>query len=99
MKVELLYFDGCPNWKEAAAALQKALDLTLHHDVQVDLTRVETQEQAEERGFIGSPTVLIDGRDPFATGAEHFGMACRVFVTPEGLAGSPSVDMLTKSLG
>ena len=88
MKVELLYFDDCPNWKEAAVALQQALNLSLHHNVRVDLVRVETQEQAEARGFVGSPTVLIDGRDPFATGAEQFGLACRVFRTAEGLAGS-----------
>ena len=99
MKVELLYFDGCPNWDEAAVALRQALDLTQHHDVRVDLVRVDTQEQAEVRGFIGSPTVLIDGRDPFATGAEHFGLACRVFRTAAGLAGSPSEAMLTKALG
>ncbi|EON22194.1 putative alkylmercury lyase [Nocardioides sp. CF8] len=99
MKVELLYFDGCPNWKEAEVVLQQALDLTLHDDVEVDLIRVDTQEQAEARGFVGSPTVLLDGRDPFATGAEQFGLACRVFRTADGLTGSPSVAMLMDALG
>jgi len=78
--------------------VRQALALTLHHDVRVDLVRVETQEQAEARGFIGSPTVLLDGRDPFAIGAEQFGLACRLFRTADGLAGFPSVGMLTEAL-
>jgi len=44
-------------------------------------------ERAECRG---SPTILIDGRDPFATGAEPIGMSCRVFRTEDGPQGPPT---------
>lgn len=54
--------------------------------------------EAEELGFIGSPTVLVDGRDPFARGGEPVAMACRVFRTPDGLAGSPTVEQLVEAL-
>lgn len=49
---------------------------------------------ANERSFRGSPTVLVDGRDPFADGGEAFGLACRVYPTEEGPAGSPTVAQL-----
>ncbi len=60
--------------------------------------KVETAEDAERLGFIGSPTVLIDGSDPFAAPGSPVGLACRLYVTPEGLAGSPTVDQLAEVL-
>jgi hypothetical protein len=45
-------------------------------------------------GFVGSPTILVDGRDPFAGAEASFGMTCRVYQTPDGLAGSLTPDQL-----
>ncbi len=64
MKVELLYFDGCPSWVATDLALREALQRLGRTDVTIDRVRVETPQEAEARGFVGSPTVLIDGRDP-----------------------------------
>jgi hypothetical protein len=38
-------------------------------DAEPVLERVETAEETERLRFIGSPTLLMEGRDPFA-GAE-----------------------------
>ncbi len=86
MKVTLLYFGDCPNWQATDALLQ-----SLKHDVGFDLERcrVETAEDAERWQFRGSPTVLIDGRDPFAIGDEPVGLSCRMYRTDDGLAGGP----------
>jgi len=94
MKVELLYFDGCPSWEATDLALREALQRLGRTDVTIDRVRVETPQEAEARGFVGSPTVLIDGRDPFPVGEEKVGLACRLFRTPTGLAGSPTVEQL-----
>jgi hypothetical protein len=53
---------------------------------------------AERVGFRGSPTILIDGRDPFATGAEPIGMSCRVFRTEDGAQGAPTEAQLREVL-
>lgn len=98
MKVQLLYFDGCPNWVRTRDALYEALREASRDEVSVELARVDTPEEAEARGFVGSPTVLIDGRDPFLTGDESVGFACRVFRTPSGPAGSPTVEMLREAM-
>ena len=98
MKVELLYFDGCPHWTMADARLAQALKTLGRHDVTVEQRQVETTTQAQEFGFTGSPTIRVDGRDPFATGHQHAGMACRVYSTPEGLLGSPTVEQLMEAL-
>jgi len=53
---------------------------------------------AERIGFRGSPTILVDGRDPFATGIEPIGMSCRVFRTEQGAQGAPTEAQLRKVL-
>jgi hypothetical protein len=67
-------------------------------DVEPVLERVETAEDAELLRFIGSPTILVDGQDPFAGAEAAFGLTCRVYRTPEGLAGSPTPDQLRAAL-
>lgn len=98
MRVELLYFDGCPSWQVTDQRLHEALALAGRGGVTVDRRRVETVEQAEALGFIGSPSICIDGRDPFATGDEHVGLSCRMYRTPAGLRGAPEVDQLIEVL-
>lgn len=96
--VELLYFDGCPNWRETHARLRLVLrQAGLAEDV-LTLRRVETPEQAEQLRFRGSPTVLVNGVDPFADPDAPVGLACRLYRTADGLQGSPSVAELLAAL-
>ncbi|MGH8775740.1 MAG: hypothetical protein ACRDWI_11380 [Jiangellaceae bacterium] len=48
--------------------------------------------------FHGSPSVLVDGRDPSSHGDQPVGLACRVYQTPEGPAGAPTIDQLRAAL-
>ena len=91
MKLELLYFDDCPNWKVAAERLD---DIATSRGLTVERRLVTTPEEAKVAGFRGSPTILVDGEDPFASGDEPFGLACRVYQTPAGPAGSPTTEQL-----
>ena len=96
MKLELLYFDDCPNWKVAAERLD---DVAGGRGLTVERRRVTTPEEAEAARFRGSPTILVDGEDPFASGDEPIGLACRVYQTPEGPAGSPTTGQLEAVIG
>ena len=98
MDVRLLYFDGCPHWVVAEERLRSALASIGRDDETIQRVLVETPEDAERLGFIGSPTILLDGRDPFATGNEQPALACRVFSTPDRRAGSPTVAQLVEAL-
>ena len=92
MNIYLQYFDGCPNWKEVEAHLE-----TLKaegHELEISYEPVETPEAAIERGFRGSPTIVINGVDPFADPDAPVGLSCRVYKTESGYAGSPSLDQL-----
>jgi len=96
MKLELLYFDDCPNWEIAAERLD---DVAGGRGLTVERRLVTTPEEAQEARFRGSPTILVDGQDPFAAGNEPFGLACRVYQTPDGPAGSPTTEQLKAVLG
>jgi hypothetical protein len=98
MEIRLRYFEGCPHWKIAQDRLREALLAEDIADVEPILEHVDTPEDAERLRFIGSPTILVDGRDPFAEATEAFGLTCRVYQTPEGLAGSPTPEQLRSAL-
>ena len=99
MDITLMYFDGCPGWQNAESNLRAALAALGLPDVPINLETIETVEEAEQAGFIGSPTVLIDGRDPFAEPGRAPGLSCRLYPAAQGMANAPSVEQLIAALG
>jgi hypothetical protein len=95
VRVELLYFEDCPNWRIADGRLRSVAS---KRGLEVKRRRVTTPEEAERARFRGSPTILIDGQDPFATEGEPSGLACRIYQPPHGPAGSPTEDQLSAVL-
>ena len=99
MKVELLYFEGCPSYAELLPRL-KQLIADEGIEEQVELRRVETPEEAALERFLGSPTVRIDGEDvdPTANGRDDFGIECRLYRTDEGLTRTPPEEWIRAAL-
>lgn len=98
MRISLSYFDGCPNWQVAYERLAEALEETGYDDVVIDLAPVTSEEQAVEVGFAGSPTILVNDVDPFTEETPRSGLSCRLYSTPEGVDGAPSIDQLLEAL-
>lgn len=96
MEITLQYFEGGPNWEILDCRLVELLDG--RSDIRVTRQLVETAEDAERLGFHGSPTVLVDGVDPFADEHAPVGLVCWVFRTPAGLAASPTVEQLREAI-
>jgi hypothetical protein len=91
MTITILYFDGCPNWELARERVVEAVQLAGASN-DIELRRVDSPEEAERVGFAGSPTILIDGADPFPTGTTGF--ACRLYSGDH----APSVAELVRVL-
>lgn len=90
------YFNGCPNWTTAAERLAViAQDGT---DFTVTRLLVETPEDAEAAGFRGSPSILLDGADLFPDPTSSVGLSCRIYQTPDGLAGAPTLEQLRAAI-
>lgn len=94
MTITIQYFDGCPHWKLADERVRRVLRGLSTPDVKLEYQLIDSPEAAERAGFRGSPSILIDGRDPFATGDEPVGMTCRVYRTDEGAQGAPTEAQL-----
>lgn len=95
MKVELLYFEGCPHWKTMARQLDSLAPELCFSWTPV---LVETPESAVDFQFHGSPSLHVDGVDPFAAPDAPVGLACRIYQTPNGPSGTPDIDMLKEAL-
>ena len=80
MDLTLLYFDDCPHWKVAdarlAALAAERSDLTLTRRLVPDVA------EADRIGFLGSPSILVDGVDPFAEPGSQVGLSCRRYRHP-----------------
>lgn len=89
--VTLLHAADCPHWRTVADHLST---LATEIELTVETRVVSTIDEAAATGFRGSPTLLVDGVDPFADRRSPVSLSCRLYPTPEGLRGSPSLDML-----
>jgi hypothetical protein len=98
MDVRLLYFEDCPNWRLAEARLNEALAGIADSAPMLTYELVGTPEQAEQAGFRGSPTILINGHDPFAGPDDPVGLSCRIYRNPAGVEHAPTVDQLRSVL-
>lgn len=83
-KVEFLWWDGCPSWERALAGLRtEMVALGLDHEA-IELREVSSEQAAEREGFVGSPTIRVDGRDIQPPGNEPAGLTCRIYHRRDG---------------
>jgi len=98
LDIDLLYVADCPNHAIARARVQIALDRTQLAAV-VHEREVQSSEEAARLGMRGSPTILIDGHDPFAAGADPAALSCRLYRSDPGFSGAPTVEQLVVAFG
>src|SRR5216683_3646240 len=99
MKVQLFYFDGCPNHPPALERLRQILrqeGLPEH----VEEINVTSPEQAQALAFLGSPTIKINGMDvePEARASQAYAMACRTYRNAGKQEGLPDEEMIRAAL-
>ena len=99
MRVQFLWWEGCPSHPQALERLQHVLaDLAL--DVAIEQIEVRTDEEATHWHFPGSPTILVNGQDidPAAVQAEPR-LTCRLYFKEDGRPSPlPSPEMIRRAL-
>jgi len=93
--VELVFFDDCPSWEEAWRELGRALAAT-EVAAHVLLVNVADAPLEDQRGFAGSPTIRMDGRDLEGYDGQPV-LACRRYAG-NGNRGWPSQEQLREAL-
>mgnify|MGYP001374622125 FL=1 len=97
MKIQLLYFDDCPSWQDGLKNLETILQ-ELNIETSIEIIKVLDDEDASRLKFLGSPSFLVDGRDLWHEERESYSLSCRVYSTPAGIRGVPTVAMLKEKL-
>lgn len=95
MKVEILYFSGCPNH---APAVDRVREVLAQEGTPADLVEVEVPDAATAQrvGFLGSPSVRVDEQDieHAARSVRAFGLTCRTYVDEGKRAGVPPPEWI-----
>jgi hypothetical protein len=89
--IELLWWSGCPSWQRALAMLREQVVAAGLDPEAIEVREVSSTDDAEREGFVGSPTIRVDGRDLQPPAGEPAGLTCRVYRLRDGRA-SPTPD-------
>jgi hypothetical protein len=97
MQLTVLAVPGCPNAPvledRLAAVLDGRAGVSVLHEV------ISSEADAARRGMRGSPTLLIDGVDPFAQPGQPPSVSCRLYRDDDGqVSGAPSVGQLRQAI-
>jgi hypothetical protein len=98
-RVEILFFEGCPNHQPALELVEQvAAGLLLQPTI--ELVEIADADTTTRLRFLGSPSVRVDGRDvePGADERSDFVFACRVYRSERGFIGRPEADWIRDAL-
>jgi hypothetical protein len=98
--VEVMFAGGCPHLQDVIARVRDAtLSRECAGEVEIHLVLVATMVEARERGFLGSPTVRVDGRDvePNLT-STMFGLHGRGYFVDGRVERLPPSDWIQQAL-
>ncbi len=99
MKIEVLYFDGCPSFPKAMDQVKRVLDEE-RVDVPIEGVAIETHDEAVTYQFLGSPSIRVNGRDieVQSRGREDFGLKCRLYSSGSHLVGIPDTHLIREAI-
>src|SRR5260370_10957291 len=95
MDLTILGVPDCPN----APVMEQRLAAVLEDGAGVFVSRevISSEGEAARVGMHGSPTLLIDGADPFAEPGQAPTVSCRLYRDDDGRAsGAPSAGQLRR---
>src|SRR5712692_3981769 len=99
MKIEILYFHGCPNYGPTVERVKEALR---QEGLTADIVEINVGDDSTARsvGFLGSPSVRIDGLDiePSVRPSKAFGMMCRTYTEAGRRVGPPPLELIRAAL-
>lgn len=98
MKVELLYFPDCPSHERALDLVRAALQAE-GVTAEIEVIRIETEEEAERYRFVGSPTIRFNDIEVDPAPQLPYRLTCRTFHHEDGrLSPVPSLTMLRETI-
>lgn len=96
MRIQILHVPDCPNLVVASTRIHEAAR-EVGVSASVEEVEIVNEDDARRFGMHGSPTILIDGHDPFSV-ADEPSLACRLYRTGGTVGGAPTVADLVEVL-
>lgn len=84
MRAELLWWAGCPSTERARELLAEALERHGEDPAAIEMREIRTEEDASAEGFVGSPTIRLDGAEVAPEPGEPVGLSCRIYRARDG---------------
>ncbi len=98
LRIIFLYWEGCPSHEEALARLRQVLEEE-GVNAEVEVVRVDTEEEAQRWHFVGSPTILVEGEDIQPLPHEPTRLTCRVYRWEDGrISPLPSPETIRRAI-
>ncbi len=100
MKVEILYFEGCPGAEPTRTLVERVLAEEGRTAARVEMVEINDPETARARRFLGSPTVQIEGVDiePARRADTGYALACRTYQAAERRSGVPPAEIVRAAI-
>jgi hypothetical protein len=98
MTIEILHFPDCPNYLPAVERVQRAVQ---EENISAEIKHVQVSDADTAPGFLGSPTIRINGIDiePAARSGGETGMCCcRTYRGGTGPEGAPTVTLIREAI-
>src|SRR5215218_427932 len=97
VQVSFIYYEDCPSYDLALERLREVMD---EEDIpgEVEVVEVETEEQARELRFVGSPTIRVNGQDIDPPSNSRYALTCRAYrLADDRISPLPSKDMIRRA--
>jgi hypothetical protein len=97
-RIKFLYWEECQSHEEALTRLRRVLAED-RIDAEIEIIRVQSDEEAKRLRFTGSPTILVDGKDIQPSTTTHYALTCRAYQLEDGrISPLPSATMIRRAL-
>lgn len=95
IRIDILYFEGCPNHSPAVKLVQQIVD-EFSLDAEINEIEIHGSDDAVSHRFLGSPTIQVDGVDIELDARKRtdYGFSCRTYSG----SGLPARSMLVSAL-
>jgi hypothetical protein len=98
LKIRFLYSEDCPSHDEALQRLRSSINAE-GVDADIEIMKVENNDQAQRLEFIGSPTIIVDGHDIDQPTNPYYTVTCRAYALEDGrISPLPSEAMIRRAL-
>jgi thiol-disulfide isomerase/thioredoxin len=98
MVIRVMTFEGCPSCAAATLLVEEAVQ-ELRLPAAIEAIYVNDEDEARRIGFLGSPSIQVDGRDIEVSRRDKKGAyACRLYSTPDGITGVPPKELLVDAI-